>query len=193
MQKNRKPIIIGSLYKPPDGNNRKFTDMVVEITEKARSESKEIILGIDHNMDLIKSAEHKPTQHFLDSLVERDILPTITHPTCITHNTATLIDNIFVSKKLHTDFESAIIIHDMSDHMPLLTLLKQTKVTEKTNLVFKSRNLSDKKLESIRNKLYSVDWIGRLSASTRNENFEEFHKIVNEVMDEISPLKGITI
>ena len=52
--KNRKPIIIGSLYKPPDGNNRKFTDMVVEITEKARSESKEIILGMDHNMDLIK-------------------------------------------------------------------------------------------------------------------------------------------
>ena len=131
--------------------------MVVEITEKARSENKEIILGMDHNMDLIKSVEHKPTQHFVDSLVERDMLPTITHPTRITHTTATLIDNIFVSKKLHTDFESAIIIHYMSDHMPLLTLLKQTKVMDKTNLVFKSRNLSEKKLEIIRNKLYSVD------------------------------------
>ena len=191
--KNSKSIIVGSLYKPPDGNNRNFTDMVTDIIEKARTENKEIILGMDHNMDLIKSTNHKPTQLFLDSLIDRDMLPTITRPTRITHSTATLIDNIFVSKKLHADFESAIIIHDMSDHMPLLTLLKQTKVTDRTNLVFKSRNLTEGKLETIRNRLFSVDWIGCLNASTCNKNFEKFQEVVNDIMNEVSPLKDITI
>ena len=97
----------------------------------------ELILGMDHNMDLIKSSEHKPTQQFLDGLLDKDIFPTITRLTRVTHTTVTLIDNIFVSKVLHQDFESAVLLNDMLDHMPILTMLEQTKVTDKTNLEFK--------------------------------------------------------
>ena len=138
-------------------------------------------------MDLIKSSEHKPTQQFLDGLLDKDIFPTITRPTRVTHTMATLIDNIFVSKVLHQDFESAVLLNDMSDHMPILTMLKQTKVTDKTNLKFKSRNLNNAKMGVIRNKLFAVDWIGELNQKTSSENFNKFCSIVKSIMDDVSP------
>ena len=146
-----------------------------------------MILGMDHNMDLIKSSEHKLTQQFLDDLLNNDVLPTITRPTRITHATATIIDNIFVSKEVHQDFESAVLLNDMSDHMPLLTMLKQTKFMDKSNLQFKGRNLNDTKIGLIKEKLFAVDWIGELNNRSSSENFKKFCIIVKSIMDEISP------
>ena len=105
----------------------------------------------------------------------------------------TLIDNIFVSKALHQDFESAVLLNAMSDHIPILTMLKQTKVTDKTNLEFKSRNLDDAKMGVIREKLFAVDWISELNHKTSSENFNKFCSIVNSIMDELSPEKTIII
>ena len=79
--KNRKSIIIGSLYKPPDRHPKLFTNSLKETIALMKAEGKEMILGMDHNMDLIKSSEHKLTQQFLDDLLNNDVLPTITRPT----------------------------------------------------------------------------------------------------------------
>ena len=52
-------------------------------------------------MDLLKANLQKHTQTLIDDLIDKDILPTITCPTRIKQSTATLIDNIFVTEKLH--------------------------------------------------------------------------------------------
>lgn len=46
----------------------------------------------------------------------------------------------------------------MSDHLPILTLLRQTKINNKSSLIFESRNLTEKKTNkdktgTIQNKL----------------------------------------
>ena len=87
------------------------------------SNDKEVIIGMDHNLDLLKSSTHKHTWQFIDEMTDKNLLPMITRPTRITHLSATLIDNIFVSKKLHRFYESAIILDDMSDHLSMLALL----------------------------------------------------------------------
>ena len=83
----------------------------------------------------------------MDSLLNKELFPTITRPTRITRQSATLIDNVFVSLNLHKKSDSAILINDMSDHLPTLTLLRQTKIKNTTPLIFESRNLNDKKKE----------------------------------------------
>ena len=191
--KNRKLIVVGSLYKPPDNHPKAFTNSLNETIAKIQTECKELILGMDHNLNLIKSSEHKPTQQFLDGVLDKYIFPTITRPTQVTHTTVTLIDNIFVSKVLHQDFESAVLLNDMSDHMLLLIMLKKTKVTDKTNLEFKSRNLNDAKIGVIRDKLFAVDWIGELNNKTSSENFNKFCGIVKGIMDDVSPEQTIII
>ena len=38
---------------------------------------------MDHNLDLLKAMVHKDTQDFLDINLNENLLPCITHPTCI--------------------------------------------------------------------------------------------------------------
>ena len=100
--------------------------------------TKEKILGMDHNNDLLKCHIHPPTQEFLNRILNNDLMPTITRPTRITQSSACLIDNISVTKNLHQNFDSLILIVDMSDHLPSLILLKQTKIIDKRPITFES-------------------------------------------------------
>ena len=135
---------------------------------------------MDHNYDLLKSNEHKKTEEFLDPLINRDLFPTITHPTRITNSSATLIDNIFVSTNLHKNFDSAILINDMSDHMPVLTLLRQTKLKNSRPLIFESRNMTEKKIKLIKDKLIRTDWITLLKDHSCNESYNLFTNILKK-------------
>ena len=148
---------------------------------------------MDHNLDLLKCHLHKPTKHFQDLLFELGLFPTITRPTRITQTTATLIDNIFVSKKLHQAFNSCILLNDISDHLPSLTLLKQTKMLNKEPLEFISRNLNEKKLSQINEKLSNVDWVGTLRAQDVNQNFSCLNNIINMTIDEIAPRHTVKV
>ena len=103
-----------------------FTESILRIKHKLslEKEKKELIIGMDHNFDLLKSMEHKKTQYFLDTMLNKELFPTITRSTRITKQSATLIDNIFVSLNLHKKFDSAILINDMSDHLPTLIIIE---------------------------------------------------------------------
>ena len=191
--KNGKAIVIGSLYRPPNCSDKNVIDDIQEIITKTHKAKKELILGMDHNLDLLKSSEHKLTQQFLDSLLDLDMLPTIMRPTRITHHTAALIDNIFVFAQLYKNFESAIILSDMSDHLPILSLLKQSKYTTKQALEFTSCRLNKDSLVKIKHCLLQIDWIGLLNKESSNENFDIFCNKVKEVIDSVSPEVNIKI
>ena len=148
--KDGKRIVVGSLYRPPNSPPVEFITKLNSTISKIKDESKEAILGMDHNMDLLKANLHKHTQTLIDDLIDKDILPTITCPTRITQSTATLIDNIFVTEKLHHFFESAVLLTDISDHLPTLTLLKQTKLLHRKPLEFESHLLTESKLKIIK-------------------------------------------
>ena len=150
-------------------------------------------MGMDHNLDLLKTGIHKHTRTFLEDLVDKNIMPTITHPTHITQNTATLIDNIFVSEKLQKSFELVVILDNISDHLPTLALLKQTKLLDKKPLEFESHNLSSDNVNKTKSMLYQIDWMRHLSASDCSRNFDLFLIKVIDIMDTVSPLKTIRI
>ena len=171
-----------------------FITAVTELTSKLKLEQKsDIILGMGHNLDLLKLNTHRHAQSFYEIMLENSLLPTITRPTCITQGSATLIDNIFVSENLHRWFESAILLEDISDHLPTLTLLKQTRMTIKAPLTFESRNLSETKLRQINHDLHQMDWISTLDSSDVNDNFDNLMLNIYSVMDKYSPVKQVRI
>ena len=57
----------------------------------------EIIIGMDYNFNLLKSANNNTTNKFLDMNIDKDLTPCITKLTRVTNKTATLIDNILVA------------------------------------------------------------------------------------------------
>ena len=191
--KNKKKIIVGSLYQPPNISAEQLHHHLSETIPKVKSEDrdKQLILGMDHNLDLLKSKSHSATQKYLDMLINNGLLPTITQPTRITQQSATLIDNIFISEVLQCNFDSAILIHDMLDHLPTLALKKQTKITDKNPIEFNSSLLNSERISNINRKLWDIDWIGHLNSKSCDTNFNTFSNLLHETMDTVAPLKCV--
>ena len=95
----------------------------------------------DWNLDLIKHHSHESTGEFLEIMYSRMFFPLITHPTRLTSNTATLIDNIFTNN-LNNFSVSGLMFCDISDHLPIFTLLLgQNKILNETSwLSFRDKN-----------------------------------------------------
>ena len=108
-------------------------------------------------------------------------------------NSASLIDNMFISENLQNKFDSCILVDNMSDHLPTLTLLKQTKLVDKSPLIYQSRKLTDKKIDTIKQHLCETDWNGILNNDNSSENFDLFTNKLTNIMDRISPIVTIRI
>ena len=171
--KNKKKYVVGSLYRSPNTDESPLINHLSNTINRIKAEhnNKEIIMGMDHNMDLIKSQHHTATGQFLDMMLKNCMLPTITRPSRITRNSATLIDNVFISEHLQKRFDSCLLIDDTTDHLPALVLLRQTRVSDKKPLIFNSRRLNETKMQKIKENLQLVDWNGLLNSDDCNENF----------------------
>jgi hypothetical protein len=141
--KRKTNIIVGEIYRVPNTSEAFSLKEYNKLLQIINEENKEIIIGTDQNLDYLKTEMHENTSKMLDINFNHLMLPTITKPTRITHSTATLIDNIYISKNLQTDFKSAILVDEISDHLPCLTLIKQTRKWQHTQQRIKYRKIDE--------------------------------------------------
>ena len=70
------------MYKPPNVSIDQFSANLSLIVNNAKkvhgSYSPEIVIGMDHNMNLLNSATHPPTHKFMETLTNLNLHPTIT-------------------------------------------------------------------------------------------------------------------
>ena len=97
---NDSNIIIGSLYRPPNTSTKDFVNDFMELTRKINRKHNNVILGLDHNLNLLNYKNHVETQRFMEVLAENSQFPCISRPTRLTHHSATLLDNILATKEL---------------------------------------------------------------------------------------------
>ena len=73
--KNGTPVVIGSLHRSLNTPVKEFIDNVHDITKKIRCEGKEkeIIIGMDHNLDFLHSDIHTSTHKFLNMLLDMQL------------------------------------------------------------------------------------------------------------------------
>ena len=98
-------LLVVSGYRPPNSNTKEFLSeykQAIKVWQKLKHHK--LIVGLDHNLDFLKSEKHPNTQSFLEFNLDSDLMPTITRPTRVTQKSATLIDNVFISKKLQNNF-----------------------------------------------------------------------------------------
>ena len=132
-------------------------------------------------------------QKFLDTILGNGLLPSITRPTRIVQQSATLIDSIFISEVLQWNFDSALLIYNISDHLPIITLMKQTKIIDKNPIEFHSRKLRNEKIATINQKLHGIDWNRTLNSENCNVNFNRFCETLHNTMDAVAPLIHVKI
>ena len=150
-----------------------------------------MIIGTDQNFYFLKIGTHVHIYIYISS----SLLPTTSNPTRITHNSATIIDNLFVKYNHNLDLHSGIIISDMSDHLSIFCFLsykkKQKRKAEKA-LTFESRPITADGISAVINKLQHIDW-NCLEHSTTDDAYNIFIQQLNNIMDVCIPNKKVVI
>ena len=115
------------------------------------------------------------------------MLPCISKPTRVTNKSASLIDNILISRGLQRNFDSFIITEDISDHFAYLSVIRDQNKSMKGPRFIKTRNLDDLKIDDIIKKLQEFDWTDILSPLDTKDGFEIFHSTLLSTIDLVAP------
>ena len=183
-------LIIGSMYRPPHTKEKQFvTDYASLLKQLKRESRKDILIVMDHNIDLLKMSKHKHTQNFLDLNLDEDLLSTITKPTRITKHSSTLLDNIFISRRLQCSFISGILTSDLSDHLPTLICLSNLRCETKIQKTIKYRSINNENIQSMNEELKSYNWMELLGNSNTEDAFNIFHNALIGAFNTCMPEK----
>ena len=180
------------MYRPPNTNISEFINTFNIQIDKINKKGYGCIIGLDHNLDLLKQSVHSKTQEFLECILDHNLLPTITKPTRISKTSATLIDNILISKKLQLNYESLIIVDDLSDHLPFLVKLKNFKPTGTKNFILK-RVINNKAVKNINEDLSKIDWNMKMKDKPASDSFHAFHSELLITLNKHAPEKLIRL
>ena len=144
---------------------------------------KTIIIGLDHNMDFLKSTEHTLTSDFIQSNLDFGLVPTITRPTRITHSSVTLIDNIIVSQNLCGRYASSVLINDISDHLPTACIIPSLIALKKDPIAITCRDSRPKNMKALKQQLTDINWSIELRGDLCNSNMAVLTNILTNTID----------
>lgn len=191
---NGRCYVVGEIYRVPNSNVQVFLDHYSYIIEKVRNENKEILIGSDQNLDLIKLDSQVNIQEFLDTNYSNGIIPVIDKPTRVTHQTATLIDNIYSSDK--GSYVSGVLRYYISDHFPIFYLFgNRISIKKKSHekVQFITRDITDVAIGKINEDLDVIDWVECLQELDTSQSFGLIINNVNQAVEKHCALKTVTL
>ena len=116
--------------------NYKFNiDLMENLLNKMKQESKRTILAGNFNLNLIKHVHKTGVNQFLEIVLSNNFMPQITLPTRVAQKSATIIDNILIN---HYEYKciSGDITSFISDHLPQYIIFenfKENNITKNDN------------------------------------------------------------
>ena len=149
----------------------------------AKKTPKAIIVGLDHNLDFLKAGTHVGTDQFIQNNLDLNLMPTITRPTRITRNSATLIDNIIVSQNLCGNYCSSILVDDISNHLPSVCVIKSIQRANKDPVEITSRDTRPKNMKALNEHLCTYQWDNLLHGKNANDAMNSFNDILSCEID----------
>ena len=182
-------LLCSSCYRAPNTNTELFLTEYESLLNRLKTSSSKIIMGMDHNLDLLKYSKHRPTRDFISVNENMNLIPSITRPTRITNSSAMLIDNIFVHSDFVRSLRSKILINDISDHLPSCIVIENINIGSKDKKIV-TRKLNESKMKLIKKELQNVNWE---NCTTKNGDinylFENVHARICESINKHAPLR----
>ena len=118
-----KPLLIASVYRPPDYSQRNFFDSINSSLAKVNGNNYEIAILGDFNLDQMPG-KGRPAIRLVNSFsVENDLKQLICEPTRTTENSRSIIDLLFVNNE-HRIVQSGVIHASLSDHSIIFCVMK---------------------------------------------------------------------
>ena len=171
----------------PNTDARKFVDEYGKLlSEMKRIPNCDLVIGLDHNMDFMKSNIHRLTSEFISLNLDLLMMPLITRPTRITNSTATLIDNIIFEQSMLDLCTSNVLIEDISDHLPSVVSVTGLKLNKKEKVKITSRDTRKRNVDALLNALNRTDW-SRFITEDVNSSFNSLHTELSMKLDHFVP------
>ena len=129
-------------------------------------------------------------------MFEFNMTPTINKPTRVTKYTATAIDNIITNYIINSDFKSAIVKTDLSNHFPIVFVNELMRVPTSTddmeNCVYK-RDFTENALNCFKQALFETSWDSVKNLKQPSKAYNKFIEIFTELYEEYFPIRKIKI
>ena len=183
-------LCVGEMYQVPNTDLKIFEHHCEDLL-KFFSNFKNVMMGSDHKLDLLKSNIHGPTEKFVNDLAFEVLVHTITKPTRVTFDTSMVIDNIFCKGQMVFNYNSYILLDDMSDHYPCVVRINSFAMPKKDYMICKCK-FNDKVYLKLNRYLLFHDWtpIHDLDA---NESYMYLVSVIKKYLDEVAPAIEILI
>jgi len=185
-------ILVGEIYRIPNSNINDSLQRYEQIINKLANYNN-IFIGTDQNLDYLKVNTHRGTEELLNCFLTGGFVPLINKPTRITHNTATLIDNIYTKYNPTLPLSSYIMYHNISDHLPVITLAGHKTHKKQEPLSFTHRPVNNSTLNNILNELQGTDWSMIDNLNEPNNSYNHFAKKFIDIIDKHAPVISKTI
>ena len=187
---NTKKILIGNVYRPPNGNLAEALELIGEALDKIEGISKyEVLIIGDFNADYL---DKKGLQHTLIKgfEAEHQLQQMIQDPTRYSNKTQTMIDLAFTNIKFCTG--AGVLNYNISDHKAIYVIKKKDRNCKavETHIGRSYKKLNREALSEIlrRKDTRRVTLIGE-----PNQCWEELEKILVQAADELCPVKELKI
>lgn len=188
---NSNPIAtLVEIYRTPNSSERLSVERYTEIISNIDRDRKDIFIGTDQNMNLLRSNESPIINDLLTTFTSHGYRPTASKPTRIHNQSATLIDNVYVRTRTYKKIQSMIIQTDISDHFPILILApnKHAPNISTRNDVPPTPVINDRNLPRIIRDLQSLNWNQPLTDNI-DIAYENFYTKIETVLNTHAPLK----
>ena len=190
---NRRSIIIGEIYRPPNSSMPEFTEILQNLLSNEYFYNKTCFIMGDFNLNLLQCNENPSCQDFLNLMLSKSFVPLIKKPTRVSDASSSLIDNIFLNNPL-PDITSGIVVSDISDHFPIYTISSLNLISRSNSHPFSSgiRDTSESNLNKLREKLKKINWSVVYNQDDVNLSFDYFLHILTTNYNSIIPLHQST-
>ena len=152
--------------------------------DKLTTENKDLYFAGDYNIDLL--SKDRNSRMFVNLFNSNALYPFIDKPTRITHNSSTLIDNIFSNTEVR-HVASGIIFSDISDHLPIFVIINNQQKQNTFSNSSKIRKFTPQNIQSLQEDLNEESWGDVLACKNVDEAYKIFLRKIHFYFDKDIP------
>ena len=184
-----KSILIGNIYRPPEGNLGESLDIIENALQAITHLDKfETLLIGDFNADYsIGSATNKIIKQFENATLLSQL---IKDPTRIAKQKKSIIDLAMTNIKYCTG--SGTLNYNISDHKPIYIIKKKPRNIKKTS-IFYGRTYRNYSMEKLREVISLADTKSILNENDPNQCWEKILRIITRAADALCPIIELRI
>ena len=189
MQPHSKQLVIGNIYRPPQGNIEAFIKYLEDILTEINLDRIELLLMGDFNIDFLDKNDTS-YKKLLDLIKPLGLRQTIREPTRLANNRNSCLD-LFITNA-DNSLNARVVNINLSDHLLILCSKQHIKIP-KVKCNFIGRSYRNYDADVFKHNIIEANWENFDNNDTVTGKWEILEEIIRSNIDNMCPLKSFKI